>query len=136
MTWREPCNGEEEMVHADRGVAQCLLALVALLLWLPPAAEACQWDKLTFDPGMVDDAGLIGPPGGQRHLDFEFCAPADPDTLRYLESLSPTLRCHPPSPGRLACPPEQTLCIDSTGSPDWSWTLCGYTLQIRPTWWE
>ena len=110
-------------------------------LLVPALGHTCDWTRLAFDLDGIGFDGLMGPPDGKRYLDYEFCAPADLATLRRLQGISPTLRCHPGASGRSACHPGQALCIGSTESPHWRVDLCRLTTlpfvqQVLPTWWE
>jgi hypothetical protein len=139
MTLRSPKNDQGKMVHAARLVAQPLALLLGI--GMGPVAGACDWSKLDFDPTAIDARGLIGPAGGKRLLDYEFCAPANGPVAAYLRSLSPPPRCRPGAVGRSGCGPDQALCIGYTGSPDWLDQLCRISEQpsvnrIRRVWWE
>ncbi len=141
MTLHGPGNSKVKMVHAACGNAQYLSITLLFCLLLPTPGNACDWNKLEFDPGSIDRIGLIGPPGGKRYLDYEFCVPTDPVILQRLQIISPTLRCQPGARGRSACQPYQALCIGNTGSANWRTELCQLSTlpliqRIRPTWWE
>ncbi len=141
MTWQDPENSDVKMVHAARGNAQYPSIVLLLCLLMPTLGSACDRARLEFDPDSIDRNGLMGPAGGKRYLDYEFCVPADPALLHRLQAGSPTLHCRPGAKGRSACRPDQALCIGNTGSPNWRGELCRFSTlpfvqQIRRTWWE
>jgi hypothetical protein len=83
----------------------CVLAACA------PAASS----KIAFDLEALDADGLVGPTGGKRALDYEFCIPADrADEVR---AIDPSIRIQQ-APGRSGCGRDQRLCIGTTHQPN------------------
>jgi hypothetical protein len=97
------------------------LAVVALWRQAAPVVAASFRAKLTPELrealATLNDAGLSGPPDGLVAVSYEFCIPATPRHEAEVRRIDPTLEVYPGSRGRIACTPEQALCIGSTHQP-------------------
>jgi hypothetical protein len=74
-------------------------------------------DKITFDLHQLDEAGLYGPPGGQRSLDYEFCLPQGEAYTQAVMAIDPSLNFYPGNRGRVGCTDQQILAIGNTHQP-------------------
>jgi hypothetical protein len=113
---------------------------LALLTFTPVVYAHTECEKITFDLGQISEAGLIGKEGGQRSMTYEFCIPANPQTLAEVQRIDPTLQ-YSRSRGRIGCQRDQYLCIGHTHQNDWREVLnqlakLEYVKQINPFWGE
>ena len=70
--------------------------------------------KITFDLGQFNEAGLRGPSDGLVALDYEFCIPDTPEHKQQVRSIDPTVQFMCGSRGRIGCDATQCLCLGST----------------------
>ena len=107
-----------------------LLPLLAALAVLPRPGGGASLPSagdgggvIGFDPGILDAEGLIGPPGGKRALDYEFCIPRDEGFVAEVRAIDATARFFDGSRGRIGCGPDQVLVIGNTHRPDFAVVL-------------
>lgn len=74
--------------------------------------------KIRFDRSQISAAGLIGSQGNLRSLSYEFCIPANAQSLAETRAIDETLQYFR-SPGRIRCTSAQYLVIGSTHKPNW-----------------
>jgi hypothetical protein len=79
-------------------------------------------DKITFDLSDISPEGLIGNQQSLRSVGYEFCIPAQADTLKAVKAIDPTVQFSR-SRGRIGCQSNQYLCIGETHQPDWKTVL-------------
>ena len=104
--------------RARVGSASTLL----LLLWLPVWGAASELQPtspgvIQIDLDRLDAAGLQGPPGGRRSLDYAYCIPAAPEHRAQVAALDPSARFLPGSRGRIGCRQDQVLVLGNTHQP-------------------
>jgi hypothetical protein len=75
--------------------------------------------KINFDLTMISPSGLTGKPDGLRSLTYEFCIPADSEAIKEVQSIDPSLKIYPHSPGRIGCKKGEYLCIGDTHQVQW-----------------
>lgn len=76
-------------------------------------------EKITFDISAISAEGLIGPPNGLRSVSYEFCIPAQEQSLKEVQAIDPSIKYYANSPGRIGCHGNQYLCIGDTHNPQW-----------------
>jgi len=107
--------------HRRRGVrprlAGCLLALGCCTA--APAGPAA----IGFDLEALDAQGLIGPPGGKRAVNYEYCIPAGKRFADEVRTIDPGARYMPGARGRIGCAGGQVLVLGSTHRPDYAQVL-------------
>lgn len=81
------------------------------------------WAKIHFDPDLLNTLGLMGPADGLRALHYEYCIPDDPEKIRQVKVIDPTLQIQPGSPGRTGCRANQLLCLGHTYQTDYRTVL-------------
>ena len=107
----------------------------------PPAMRAENVrDKITFDWSAISPAGLIGNQQSLRSVGYEFCIPAQADTVKAVKAIDPTVQFSR-SRGRIGCQSNQYLCIGETHQPDWKAVLLklaglNYVKRIDRFWGE
>ena len=74
--------------------------------------------KVNFDISRISEQGLMGPQNGLRSVSYEFCIPANAQSLAEIWAIDPTLK-HSRSPGRIRCTSNQYLVIGNTHKPNW-----------------
>ncbi|WP_295538939.1 hypothetical protein [uncultured Thiohalocapsa sp.] len=122
-------------------------AVVVVLLMLPVTdALAVQLHvpivgMIGVDMRDMDADGLVGPPGGQRALDYEFCIPAGEGFAAEVRAIDDSARFHPRTPGRIGCGPEEVLVLGNTRGPDFAVVLrrladLPYVERIERAWFE
>jgi hypothetical protein len=79
-----------------------------------PRATKTDNTKIRFDLARLNSQGLIGPPDGLRALHYEYCIPDQPEAIREVEAIDPTLQIQGGSPGRIGCAQHQLLCLGNT----------------------
>jgi hypothetical protein len=79
-------------------------------------------EKITFDLSAISPEGLIGNQQSLRSVGYEFCIPAQADTLKAVKAIDPTVQFSR-SRGRIGCQRNQYLCIGETHQPDWKTVL-------------
>lgn len=101
---------------ADHRMHSGFVLAAALLLGATVAASAPEGAAavIAFDLNRLDAAGLQGPPGGQRALDYEFCIPRGESPRRQVAAIDPSARFYPRSRGRSGCGPAQVLVLGNT----------------------
>jgi len=97
-------------------------------------------DKITFDLSAISPAGLIGNQQSLRSVGYEFCIPAQADTVKAVKAIDPTVQFSR-SRGRIGCQSNQYLCIGETHQPDWKAVLLklaglNYVKRIDRFWGE
>jgi len=80
-----------------------------------PGAES----GIRFDLDRLDADGLQGPPDGLRALHYEYCIPDQPEAIREVTAIDPTLQIQQGSPGRVGCGAGELLCLGHTHQPDY-----------------
>jgi hypothetical protein len=99
------------------------------------------WEsKVGFDPDLIGDDGLYGPPNGRRALDYELCIP---DAMSYRDqvaALDPSLRFST-SPGRIGCAGNELLAIGTSHQTGFRSVLeslaqLPYVRRIEQAWFE
>lgn len=75
--------------------------------------------KIKFQLDYIRPDGLRGPANGLVSVSYEFCVPADDRLYREVRRIDPSVKIHPNSSGRIACPKGQSLCIGQTHQPHW-----------------
>ena len=113
---------------------------VALLTFTQAVYAHTECEKITFDLGQISEEGLIGQGSGKRAMAYEFCIPANPETLAEIKGIDPTVQ-YSRSRGRIGCQPDQYLCIGHTHQNRWREVLedlakLTYVKQINPFWGE
>lgn len=83
-----------------------------------PASATSLLQKLSFDISILDEKGLLGPPGGKRALAYELYIPDSSEARNEVAGMDPSLRCFAVSPGRIGCESQEILCIGSTHQED------------------
>lgn len=136
---------------ALRGPAQVPVAVLSLALSLAlplaaapaPAVEPPEpvVGVIGFDLCEMDADGLVGPPGGKRALDYEFCIPTGAGFAAEVQAIDATARLNPGSPGRVGCGPDQVLVLGNTHRPDFAFVLqqladLPYVERIERAWFE
>ena len=101
------------------GVASFLATAAAFPSDMAQGAAGEENAKISFDLTAIDDAGLMGPSGGQVAVAYEFCIPATPGSLAEVQAIDPTVEVQPGAPGRIGCAPGEVLGIGSTHQPNW-----------------
>ncbi len=79
-------------------------------------------DKITFDLSAISPAGLIGNQQSLRSVGYEFCIPAQANTVKAVKAIDSTVQFSR-SRGRIVCQNHQYLCIGETHQPDWKAVL-------------
>ena len=97
--------------------------------------------KLGFDPTLIGDDGLYGPPDGLRALDYEFCIPATAAAKMEVSAIGPSARFHAMSPGRIGCGAGQVLVLGNSHQPGFRELLrrlaeLPYVQRIEQAWFE
>jgi hypothetical protein len=98
-------------------------------------------DVIGFDMSDIDADGLVGPPGGKRALDYEFCIPEGDAFAAEVQEIDASARLQLGSPGRIGCGPDQVLVIGNTHRPDFAVVLqrlaeLPYVERIERAWFE
>jgi hypothetical protein len=128
-----------------RGPAQVAVLSLALSLAAAPAPGVEPHEPLVgvigFDLCEMDADGLVGPPGGKRALDYEFCIPAGAGFAAQVQAIDATARLSPGSPGRVGCGPDEVLVLGNTHRPDFAFVLqqlagLPYVERIERAWFE
>jgi heat shock protein HslJ len=83
-----------------------------------PSPTVTAKPKIRFDVERLNAQGLIGPPDGLRALDYEYCIPDQPEVIRQVQAIDPTLQIQKGSPGRVGCDQNQLLCLGNTHQAD------------------
>ena len=99
-----------------------------------PLAEC---SKLDFDPGELDEHGLLGPEGAKVALSYEFCVPKDQKLVDQVRAIDPSVAIQAGSPGRIGCGPTEVLCVGSTHQPGFLEVIAAlcdleYVARIEP----
>ncbi|MDX2241015.1 MAG: hypothetical protein NW224_10065 [Leptolyngbyaceae cyanobacterium bins.302] len=89
---------------------------------LPPLSL----NKITFDLSQISSEGLVGSGDGLRSLSYEFCIPANLQSLAEVKAIDSTFQ-HSRSPGRIRCTQEQYLVIGETHKSNWRTILTQLT---------
>jgi hypothetical protein len=79
--------------------------------------------KINFDTSGISSEGLLGPPGGQVSVSYEFCVPGTPQAIAEVQRIDPTAQCQVGGRGRIGCVPGQALCIGNTHQAGWAKVL-------------
>lgn len=129
--------------NAARRGAAAVAALLALCVTDAPAVEPQEpiLDVVGFDLCEVDADGLVGPAGGKRALDYEFCIPVGEGFAAEVRAIDDSARFHPHAPGRVGCGPEEVLVLGNTRGPDFAFVLqrlaeLAYVERIERAWFE
>ncbi len=101
----------------------CLGLLMVVPGYADDGAHPDPLSKITFPLGQLNEVGLIGPPGGWRALDYEFCIPGDAAHVAKVRGIDPTVRIFTHSRGRIGCGPGEYLCVGSTHQPGFRMVL-------------
>lgn len=117
-----------------------LLTITLSLNLVNPVLAETGTDKITFDLSMISETGLIGEATGLRAMNYEFCIPAQAESLETVQKIDPSL-IYSRSPGRIGCQKDQYLCIGSTHQPQWREVLLqladlSFVAKIDPFWGE
>lgn len=119
----------------SRARARALGAGLALVLGLgcggqktmsddaPDPGTAAANQKIAFDLGRLNAAGLAGPPDGLRAISYELCVPDRPECLTEVQRIDPSLELMRGARGRIGCETDQVLCLGSTHQPEWRQVL-------------
>ena len=99
------------------GFSRFGLSIAVLAVLLIGCASQNPEEKIGFDLEILNEEGLYGPSDGLRSLDYEFCIPAGSYARDEVTSIDPTARCAP-GKGRLACGPQDFLCLGNTQQPN------------------
>jgi hypothetical protein len=105
-----------------------LVGGVLLALALPIGAAAAGADPtavIAFDLSRLDAAGLQGPPGGQRALDYEYCIPQGQEFREQVAAIDPSAGFQPGSRGRIGCGPAQVLVLGNSHQSGYREVLLG-----------
>lgn len=86
-------------------------------------AQGSPTDKIEFDLSRISSEGLIGSANSLRSLRYEFCIPANAQSLAEVRAIAPEIQCYQSSRGRIGCSKEQYLCINETHQPNWQTIL-------------
>jgi len=94
-----------------------------------------------LDVRLLDGNGFMGPDGGKRALDYEFCIPQGAGFAAEVRAIDGTARLYPNSRGRIGCDPGQVLVIGNTHQPHFAEVLrrlaaLPYVERIEPAWFE
>jgi hypothetical protein len=124
-----------------RPVARLLLALSLAVGAGGVASTAGGPGVIGFDLRLLDANGLLGPVGGKRALDYEFCIPQGTEFAAEVRAIDGSARLDPNSRGRIGCDPGQVLVIGNTHQPDFAEVLrrlaaLPYVERIEPAWFE
>jgi hypothetical protein len=97
-------------------------------------------DKITFDLSAISPEGLIGNQQSLRSVGYEFCIPAQADTVKAVKAIDPTVQFSR-SRGRIGCQNHQYLCIGQTHQAEWKTVLLklaglNYVKRIDRFWGE
>lgn len=95
-------------------LAALSLALVAALSGGCRAPTGSVSPKIRFDTTRLDADGLVGPVDGKRSVSYEFCIPDTTAARAEVQTIDPTARFMPGSPGRSGCARDQALVIGET----------------------
>jgi hypothetical protein len=104
------------------GALLAVSMIVAPVLAGPPTPEA-EGGVIDFALCDLDSQGLIGPAGGKRALDYEFCIPEGAAFAAEVQAIDATARFMPGSAGRIGCGPDQVLVLGNTHRPDFAFVL-------------
>jgi hypothetical protein len=118
----------KQPVNANRGIMTArgmvlIICLICLANLIPAGGRGEEREtpdslaKLTFPLDHLNQEGLVGPPGGLRAMNYEFCIPGDAAHAAEIRAIDPTVRVFPHSRGRIACGPGEYLCVGSTHQP-------------------
>jgi hypothetical protein len=103
--------------------AGAVFAVIAAL-WIAGIACASSPDpaprstKIGFDPGAIDDRGLLGTGGSSVAVHYEFCVPDVERFLAMVTDIDSTATISR-SRGRIGCAERERLVIGSTHQPQW-----------------
>jgi hypothetical protein len=94
-----------------------------------------------FDLCDLDAQGLVGPPGGKRAVDYEFCIPSGAGFEAQVRAIDASASFQSGPPGRVGCGPGQVLVIGNTHRPDFAFVLqrlaeLPYVERIERAWFE
>jgi len=97
--------------------------------------------KIQFDLSQINTDGLTGPADGLVSVSFEFCIPKDPELVKEILAIDPTIKYASVSPGRIGCGDSEYLCLGDTHKPNWREVLkqiasLDYVTRIERTYWE
>lgn len=104
------------------GALLAVSLIIAPVLAGPPIPEA-DGGVIDFALCDLDSSGLIGPEGGKRALDYEFCIPEGAAFEADVRAIDTTAQFMPGSPGRIGCRPDQVLVLGNTHRPDFAFVL-------------
>lgn len=126
-----------KMINSQSLVSGFFLALLTFTQ-VVYAHKECE--KITFNLEQISEEGLIGQGSGKRAMAYEFCIPANPQTLAEVKDIDSTVQ-YSRSRGRIGCQPDQYLCIGHTHQNRWREVLdqlakLAYVKQINPFWGE
>lgn len=68
-----------------------LLTITLSLNLVNPVLAETGTDKITFDLSMISETGLIGEATGLRAMNYEFCIPAQAESLETVQKIDPSL---------------------------------------------
>jgi hypothetical protein len=85
--------------------------------------DSAAHSKIRFDLHRLDDKGLQGPSEGLRAIHYEYCIPDQPQAVRAVTAIDPTLEMHRASPGRIGCGSHELLCLGHTHQPKYRTVL-------------
>jgi hypothetical protein len=140
----------EEPSTGRGGGASALNRLLLILVLLPGGALTGEGEtgrtgsgpagKLGFDPDLINEDGLYGPPDGLRALDYEFCIPDVAAYRHQVAAIDPSIRFSG-SPGRIGCSKDEVLALGNSHQPHFRSILerlavLPFVMRIEPAWFE
>jgi hypothetical protein len=98
-------------------------------------------DKVAFDLSQIRPDGLAGPPDGLVSVSYEFCIPKDPELVKEVRAIDPSVQLVSAAPGRIGCGDSEYLCLGDTHKPNWREILkktasLDYVTRIERVYWE
>jgi hypothetical protein len=139
MPIRSPSPSPGRARLAALAIAGAVLALGLAAHAVEPQAPVA--DVIGFDLRDLDAQGLVGPAGGKRAVDYEFCIPQGAAFEQAVSAIDETARFQPGSRGRIGCGPGQVLVLGNTHRPDFASVLqrladLPYVERIQRAWFE
>jgi hypothetical protein len=99
-------------------------------------------EKISFDLSEFTDDGLRERPKGEFNaISYEFCIPADEETLNEVKKIDTTLSVYKTSKGRSGCSDKEWLCIGKSHRAGFKSVILKlaslrYIRKISETFWE
>ena len=120
---------------------------ISILLFVSVFTLSCngsnsQDPKITFDLSEFTDNGMRERPKGEfNSINYEFCIPANDETLKEVRAIDTTVGVMKGAKGRSNCSDKEWLCIGSSYQPGFKKVISklaslNYIRKIDETFWE